>query len=111
MENFSRHENLTVPMRDWTDFRPTASPALAPAQPAGRVMDEEGQCLPIGARLGEFQIVRVIGAGGFGIVYEAWDHSLERTIALKEFMPCALVCRDHTTVQLRSGRPGPVDAA
>jgi serine/threonine protein kinase len=35
----------------------------------------------------------VIGGGGFGIVHRAWDHQLERTIAIKEFMlprsPCA----------------------
>ena len=42
--------------------------------------------LPIGYRFNEFEIKEVIGGGGFGIVYRAWDHQLERTIAIKEFM-------------------------
>ena len=37
--------------------------------------------LPVGYRFNEFEIKEVIGGGGFGIVYRAWDHQLERTIA------------------------------
>jgi hypothetical protein len=43
--------------------------------------------LPPGTRLSEFEIVEVLGEGGFGIVYLAIDHSLERQVALKEYMP------------------------
>ena len=32
--------------------------------------------LPVGTMLGEFEIVGLIGEGGFGIVYLARDHSL-----------------------------------
>lgn len=39
--------------------------------------------LPVGYRFNEFEIKEVIGGGGFGIVYRAWDHQLERTIAIK----------------------------
>lgn len=61
--------------------------------------------LPVGYRFNEFEIKEVIGGGGFGIVYRAWDHQLERTIAIKEFMPSSLAVRneDMTTV-LRSER-------
>lgn len=61
--------------------------------------------LPIGTRLAEFEIREVIGEGGFGIVYLAFDHSLQRTVAIKEYMPSALASRssDHT-VSVRSKR-------
>ena len=46
-----------------------------------------------GTRLDEFEIVRVLGAGGFGIVYLALDHVLLRHVAIKEYMPTALAGR------------------
>ncbi len=49
--------------------------------------------LPPGTRFGEFEIHKVVGVGGFGIVYQAWDHSLERQVALKEYMPASLAAR------------------
>ncbi len=63
--------------------------------------------LPVGYRFNEFEIKEVIGGGGFGIVYRAWDHQLERTIAIKEFMPASLAVRgDDMTLVLRSERFG-----
>ena len=50
--------------------------------------------LPAGHRFNEFEIKEVIGGGGFGIVYRAWDHLLERTIAIKEYLPVSLASRD-----------------
>ena len=49
--------------------------------------------LPAGTRLDEFEVVRVLGAGGFGIVYLAIDQILLRYVAIKEFMPTALAGR------------------
>jgi serine/threonine protein kinase len=49
--------------------------------------------LPVGTHLGEFEILDLIGEGGFGIVYLAYDHSLERNVALKEYMPSGLAMR------------------
>ncbi|GLR08550.1 serine/threonine protein kinase [Mixta theicola] len=61
--------------------------------------------LPTGYRFNEFEIKEVIGGGGFGIVYRAWDHQLERTIAIKEFMPSSLAVRsDDLNLVLRSER-------
>jgi serine/threonine protein kinase len=58
--------------------------------------------LPVGSRLAEFEITRVIGQGGFGVVYEAWDHALERVVAIKEYLPTSLSTRqqDGTVVPL-----------
>ncbi|NRF67979.1 serine/threonine protein kinase [Aquincola sp. S2] len=56
----------------------------------------QANALPKGTRLGEFEIRRVIGAGGFGIVYMAFDHGLEREVAIKEYMPSSLASRTAT---------------
>lgn len=59
--------------------------------------------LPSGARLGEFEITGVIGEGGFGIVYSARDSSLDRIVAIKEYLPSAFASRTTAgTVQVRS---------
>ncbi len=49
--------------------------------------------LPSGTRLAEFEIQGLLGVGGFGLVYRAYDHSLHRTVAIKEYMPAALAAR------------------
>ena len=61
--------------------------------------------LPIGTRMGEFEIIGLIGEGGFGIVYLALDHSLDRKVALKEYMPASLAARAaNAAVRVRSER-------
>ena len=63
--------------------------------------------LPIGARLGEFEIIRLLGVGGFGMVYQAYDHSLHRPVAIKEYMPTGLAGRaTGTSVSIRSSLDG-----
>lgn len=59
--------------------------------------------LPPGTRLAEFEIRGLLGVGGFGLVYRAYDTSLLRTVAIKEYMPAALAARlGDTTVSVRS---------
>lgn len=66
---------------------------------------ESSDRLPIGMRLAEFEVIGYVGEGGFSIVYLAWDHSLERQVALKEYMPASLASRsDGTRVLPRSER-------
>jgi serine/threonine protein kinase len=62
--------------------------------------------LHAGTRVEEFEIVSLVGAGGFGVVYLALDHSLQRRIALKEYMPAQFASRssDNATVTVRSSQ-------
>jgi len=64
-----------------------------------------GNALPVGTALGEFEITGLVGEGGFGIVYLALDHSLQRQVAIKEYMPSALAARiGRTHVSIKSER-------
>lgn len=57
-------------------------------------LPEASDALPVGSFLGEFEIKEVIGVGGFGIVYRAWEGALERDVAIKEYVPMGMVGRD-----------------
>lgn len=75
------------------------------ARPAPPAAGQPANMLPIGTRLGEFELIGLVGAGGFGIVYLAMDHSLGRRVALKEYMPATLAQRSEgLRVTLRSER-------
>ena len=64
--------------RDVASFVPTrgATPAPPPAEGAQ-------------SRIGEFRILRTIGRGGMGTVYEAYQESMRRRVALKVLNPAA----------------------
>jgi serine/threonine protein kinase len=77
---------------------------IAPAISAPRQSGTEN-CLPIGTRLVDFEITGILGEGGFGIVYVAFDHSLQRTVAIKEYMPGTLAGRaQDDSVSVRADR-------
>jgi len=62
-------------------------------------------CLPIGTRLHDFEVTGILGEGGFGIVYIAFDHSLQRHVAIKEYMPGVLATRAvDQSIQVRAER-------
>ncbi|MFG6441973.1 serine/threonine protein kinase [Roseateles sp. LKC17W] len=63
--------------------------------------------LPTGTRFGELEVLGTLGVGGFGIVYLARDHALERDVAIKEYMPSQFAQRDgrsHVSVRSTSMR-------
>ena len=80
----------------------TLMPGEGPLLPATSDM---GNGLPVGTMLGEFELTSLLGEGGFGIVYLANDHSLQRRVALKEYMPSVLAARGGASqVQVKSER-------
>ena len=49
--------------------------------------DSAGAQLAAGSTLGPFRIIGLLGKGGMAAVYEAYDSSLERSVALKVLPP------------------------
>jgi len=58
------------------------------------------QALPKGYMLQEYQVHRVLGAGGFGLTYLGWDTQLDKPVAIKEYLPNDLAVResDHSVL-------------
>jgi serine/threonine protein kinase len=54
--------------------------------------------LPPGSVVGGFQILQVLGQGGFGIVYVAFDPGLHRKVAIKEYFPQQFARREGLAV-------------
>lgn len=63
-------------------------------------MDASGFALPPGTLLGNYKLLKVLGRGGFGITYIAWDSQLRRNIVLKECFPLGLCSRDSDTGEI-----------
>jgi serine/threonine protein kinase len=66
--------------------------------------DIYGHALPAGIRIGSYEIQSVLGIGGFGITYRAHDHLLNQIVAIKEYLPNGIACRQQGShkVQERS---------
>ena len=53
--------------------------------------------LPIGTEISGYEIVRVLGVGGFGITYEGFNPVTRRRAAIKEFFPRGIASRENAT--------------
>lgn len=73
----------------WQDGLDNPSPALR----LGVVLDDR------------YRIGRVLGQGGFGITYLAWDNNLHLPLAIKEYLPrdCATRAPDGISLSVYSG--------
>jgi serine/threonine protein kinase len=54
--------------------------------------------LPEGTRIRDYKITGLIGEGGFGIVYLALDVSLQRRVAIKEYLPSSMASRANASM-------------
>jgi serine/threonine-protein kinase len=97
-EYTARHPELADEIRElfpalvmMEDVRP--DPQAVPASAAGPLL-----------RLGEYRIVREIGRGGMGVVYEAEQESLGRRVALKVLTPAVAANPKHVERFQREAR-------
>lgn len=72
------------------------------------MMPNHELALPTGTQIDCFEIRTVLGTGGFGITYGAYDNRLERRVAIKEYFPSGLAYRDNngTTLHLSAQSDG-----
>lgn len=66
------------------------------AAPKGLATHQSTHALNPGCVIAGHRIERTIGIGGFGVVYQATDLALGRTVALKEYFPHSLCKRSST---------------
>jgi eukaryotic-like serine/threonine-protein kinase len=75
-----------APDADATRFEAVPSAAAPPAAGA-RVAGAETGPLKVGSEFGRYHIIKVLGIGGMGAVYQAWDAELNMAVAVKVIKP------------------------
>lgn len=83
-------------------FRQVADPSV-PCPHCGFDLGENQQKFPVALRAGtvlndRYIVGRVLGQGGFGITYVAFDTQLQAKVAVKEYMPSDMATRVEGTI-------------
>jgi serine/threonine protein kinase len=69
------------------------------------VSNVDNLALPSGGKIGRYDVLSVLGQGGFGITYRARDQQLGREVAIKEYLPALLAYRhDGVAILPRSSK-------
>jgi eukaryotic-like serine/threonine-protein kinase len=85
-----------APYASGNGFSPADAPTLGPDAPTVKADVPTGGRravigpLPIGKDFGRYHIIRMLGIGGMGAVYQAWDGELEVAVAIKVIRPESL---------------------
>ncbi|MBK9388282.1 MAG: protein kinase [Planctomycetes bacterium] len=102
LELFVEHSAAGAPdpetlLRENQDLADLLEPLLAGSDESRPAVELDGSQPPV---LGEFRLIRELGRGGMGVVYEAWQSSLDRKVALKVLAP-ALVASPSAVARFR----------
>ena len=87
----ARHPELAEHLRGYLKSIEFLQGAAVGFRPSGSSESSAGVDPLLSRQLGDFRIVREVGRGGMGVVYEAWQDSLKRRVALKVLPFAALL--------------------
>jgi eukaryotic-like serine/threonine-protein kinase len=80
------------------------APTLAMGTPSFVDVEASESVVAIGAKIGRYDVRSLLGAGGMGHVYEAYDAELDRAIALKVLRPDLALAQTLTDRLVRESR-------